>query len=258
MDDDRKLEAVRGVSLEVREGEIVGIAGVVGNGQSELVEAITGLRRPKVRAPSCFASKDITHDGPRSTIAAGVSVIPEDRQRRGLVLEFDLVENIALGDHRRAPYSRKQASWTAVPWTTWPRRASPTSTSARRASPSPPPTSQAATSRRSSSPASSAETRELLIAAQPTRGLDVGAIEFVHRQILAARDNRKAVLLVSMELEEIQSLSDRILVMFEGRVVAEFVGRDGDRRRARLLHDRRRQGRPRRRRRTCRLQPAEG
>ena len=103
--DDRKLEAVRGLSLEVREGEIVGIAGVSGNGQSELVEAITGLRRPTSGA-ILLRDNDITQDDPAKTIDAGVSVIPEDRQRRGLVLEFDLIENIALGDHGRAPYSR--------------------------------------------------------------------------------------------------------------------------------------------------------
>jgi simple sugar transport system ATP-binding protein len=222
VDDDRKLEAVRGVSFEVREGEIVGIAGVSGNGQSELVEAITGLRRPS-GGTIFLGDKEITHDGPASTIAAGVSVIPEDRQRRGLVLEFDLVENIALGDHRRAPYSHRGLL---------DRKAMESVAKSRihdydiRT----PSESVAAANLSGGNQQKVVVARELgrdpglLIAGQPTRGLDVGAIEFVHRQILAARDARKAILLVSMELEEIQSLSDRILVMFEGSVVAEFVG----------------------------------
>jgi simple sugar transport system ATP-binding protein len=222
VDDDRKLEAVRGVSIEVHEGEIVGIAGVSGNGQSELVEAITGLRRAK-SGTILLRDKDITHDGPARTIAAGVSVIPEDRQRRGLVLEFDLVENIVLGDHTRAPYShqgfldRKAMDQVAK-------------SRIKDFDIRTPSEFVAAANLSGGNQQKVVVARELgrdpelLIAGQPTRGLDVGAIEFVHRQILVARDNRKAVLLVSMELEEIQSLSDRILVMFEGQIVAEFVG----------------------------------
>jgi ABC-type uncharacterized transport system ATPase subunit len=222
VDDDRKLEAVRDVSLEVHEGEIVGIAGVSGNGQSELVEAITGLRRPTSGA-ILLRDNDITHDGPASTIAAGVSVIPEDRQRRGLVLEFDLVENIALGDHRREPYSHRGILDRHAMAEVAKSRISDYDIRT-------PSEFVAAANLSGGNQQKVVVARELgrdpqlLIAGQPTRGLDVGAIEFVHRQILAARDNRKAVLLVSMELEEIQSLSDRILVMFEGRVVAEFVG----------------------------------
>jgi simple sugar transport system ATP-binding protein len=222
VDDDRKLEAVRGVSIEVHEGEIVGIAGVSGNGQSELVEAITGLRRTK-SGSILLRDKDITHDGPARTIAAGVSVIPEDRQRRGLVLEFDLVENIALGDHTRAPYSHRGFL---------DRKAMDEVAKSRvKAFDIRTPSEFVAAANLSGGNQQKlvvarelGRDPELLIAGQPTRGLDVGAIEFVHRQILVARDNRKAVLLVSMELEEIQSLSDRILVMFEGQIVAEFVG----------------------------------
>jgi simple sugar transport system ATP-binding protein len=222
VDDDRKLEAVRGVSIEVHEGEIVGIAGVSGNGQSEIVEAITGLRRTK-SGTILLRDKDITHDGPARTIAAGVSVIPEDRQRRGLVLEFDLVENIALGDHTRSPYSHRGFL---------DRKAMDEVAKARvKAFDIRTPSEFVAAANLSGGNQQKlvvarelGRDPELLIAGQPTRGLDVGAIEFVHRQILLARDNRKAVLLVSMELEEIQSLSDRILVMFEGQIVAEFVG----------------------------------
>jgi len=222
VDDDRKLEAVRGISLEVREGEIVGIAGVSGNGQSELIESIIGLRRPTT-GTIVLREKDITHDGPASTTAAGVSVIPEDRQRRGLVLEFDLVENIALGDHRRAPYSHRGLLDRKAMEEVANKRIEDFDIRT-------PSEFVAAANLSGGNQQKVVVARELgrdpelLIAGQPTRGLDVGAIEFVHRQILAARDNRKAVLMVSMELEEIQSLSDRILVMFEGRIVAEFVG----------------------------------
>jgi len=222
VEDDRKLEAVRDVSFDVREGEIVGIAGVSGNGQSELIEAIMGLRRPK--GGSVFLrDKDITHDGPASTIAAGVSVIPEDRQRRGLVLEFDLVENIALGDHRRPPFSahgildRKAMSAVATSRIAdYDIRTPSENVAAANLS--------GGNQQKVVVARELGRDPELLIAGQPTRGLDVGAIEFVHRQILSAREKRKAILLVSMELEEVQSLSDRILVMFEGRVVAEFTG----------------------------------
>ncbi len=103
--DDRKLEVLNGVSFEVRAGEIVGIAGVSGNGQTELIEAIMGLRRP-THGTLLLRGKDITHDNARTTIASGVSHVPEDRHRRGLVLEFDLVENITLGDQRRPPFAK--------------------------------------------------------------------------------------------------------------------------------------------------------
>jgi simple sugar transport system ATP-binding protein len=167
--------------------------------------------------------KDITHDDPAKTIAAGVSHVPADRHRRGLVLEFDLVENVMLGDQRAEPYSKAGVL---------DRRAMKRIAEERieeydvRT-----PDSHVAASNLSGGNQQKlvvarelGRDPELLIAAQPTRGLDVGAIEFVHMRILAARDAGKAVLLVSMELEEILSLSDRILVMYEGRVVAQFEG----------------------------------
>jgi len=220
--DDRKLEAVRGISLEVKEGEIVGIAGVDGNGQRELIEAITGLRRPTSGSVT-LRGRDITHDNPAKTIDAGVSTIPEDRQRRGLVLEFDLVENMALGDQRRAPISKAGILDRRVMVETAKKRIADFDIRT-------PSENVAAANLSGGNQQKVVVARELgrdpelLIAGQPTRGLDVGAIEFVHRQIVSARDNKKAVLLVSMELEEILSLSDRILVMFEGQVVAEFEG----------------------------------
>ena len=220
--DDRKLEAVRGVSLTVRGGEIVGIAGVDGNGQRELVEAIMGLRRPASGTVS-LRGKDITRADTADTIASGVSHVPEDRHRRGLVLEFDLVENLVLGDHHRAPYARHGVL---------DRDAMDKAAAERIADYDirTPSEHVAAANLSGGNQQKLVVAREvgrdpdLLVAAQPTRGLDVGAIEFVHRRILGERDAGKAVLLVSMELEEVMSLSDRILVMYEGKIVAEFEG----------------------------------
>ena len=220
--DDRKLEAVRGVSLRVCEGEIVGIAGVDGNGQSQIVEAIMGLRRPASGTVS-LRGKDITRANPASTIDAGVSHIPADRQRRGLVLEFDLVENIALGDHRKPPLAkhgvldrRAMTDLARERIADFDIRTPSENVHAANLS--------GGNQQKLVVARELGRNPELLIAAQPTRGLDVGAIEFVHRQILAARERRKGVLLVSMELEEVTALSDRILVIYGGRIVAEFEG----------------------------------
>jgi general nucleoside transport system ATP-binding protein len=217
--DDRKLEAVRGVSLEVRRGEIVGIAGVDGNGQSELIDALSGLRHPS-SGKIVLGERDITGAPASRILDLGLGHIPEDRQRRGLVLEFTLAENIALHDFDKGPNSR--FGWL------FPTRM------IRRAQ---------GLLRQFDVRGGGAQTRaaalsggnqqkvvlareigrdpKLLIAAQPTRGLDVGAIEFVHRRLVEARDGGEAVLLVSLELDEILSLSDRILVLYEGRIVAE-------------------------------------
>jgi general nucleoside transport system ATP-binding protein len=220
--DDRKLEAVRGISLVVREGEIVGIAGVDGNGQSEIVEAIMGLRRP-VSGTVTLRGRDITHANPASTIDSGVSHIPADRQRRGLVLEFDLVENLALGDHRKPPIAKRgvldRAAMTKLA------RQRIRDFDVRTPSENVHAANLSGGNQQKLVVARElGREPELLIAAQPTRGLDVGAIEFVHRQIIGARDRRKGVLLVSMELEEVLALSDRILVIYGGRIVAEFGG----------------------------------
>lgn len=220
--DDRKLDAVRGVSLKVRRGEIVGIAGVDGNGQRELVEAIVGLRRPAA-GRIVLQGKDITHANAASSIEAGVSHVPEDRHRRGLILEFDLVENVALGDHRRPPLRKHGILDRRVMDETARKRIADYDVRT--------PNEHIAAGNLSGGNQQKlvlarelGRNPELLVAAQPTRGLDVGAIEFVHRRIIQERDEGKAVLLVSMELEEVMSLSDRILVMFEGRIVAEFEG----------------------------------
>jgi ABC-type uncharacterized transport system ATPase subunit len=220
--DDRKLEAVKGVTFDVRAAEIVGIAGVDGNGQRELVEAIMGLRRPTSGTVS-LEGRDITQDNPRRTIEAGVSLVPEDRRRRGLVLEFDLVENMVLGDHRHPPFSNRGVLDTRT-------MESVTQERVEEYDVRTPSEHVAAATLSGGNQQKLVLARELgrdpevLVASQPTRGLDVGAIEFVHSEIIKERDAGKAVLLVSMELEEVMSLSDRILVIYEGQFVQEFEG----------------------------------
>ena len=219
--DDRGLEAVRGVGFDVRAGEIVGIAGVDGNGQSELIDALTGLRKA-AGGQMTVGGQDLTHASARQALDAGMGHIPEDRQRRGLVLDFNLAENLALHDYGKEPFSR--FGWlNPRRWLRWAagllkefdvRGGGPTT---RGGSLSGGNQQKVVVAREVSRDPS------VLIAAQPTRGLDVGAIEFVHRRLVEQRDAGKAVLLVSLELEEILSLSDRILVLYEGRIVAEFL-----------------------------------
>lgn len=220
--DDRKLDAVKGVDFEVHKGEILGIAGVSGNGQTEIIEAIVGLRHPE-SGHIDLLGRDITHDPPRKTIEAGVSHVPEDRHRRGLVLDFSLAENLILGDQQGMPYSRAGIMRPAAIAQTAEQRIRDFDVRT--------PSQDVLAGNLSGGNQQKlvlareiGRDPELLIAVQPTRGLDVGAIEFVHKRILAERDAGKAVLLVSLELEEVLSLSDRILVVYDGRIVAEFAG----------------------------------
>jgi general nucleoside transport system ATP-binding protein len=218
--DDRGLEAVRSVSFEVRAREIVGIAGVDGNGQTELIDSLTGLRNP-VSGSIRIGGEELSRASAREALDAGLGHIPEDRQRRGLVLDFNLAENLVLHDYAKEPFSK--LGWVNPrSWFRWARGllqefdvrgGGPTT---RAGSLSGGNQQKVVIAREVSRDPS------VLIAAQPTRGLDVGAIEFVHRRLVEQRDAGKAVLLVSLELEEIVSLSDRILVLYEGRIVAEF------------------------------------
>jgi simple sugar transport system ATP-binding protein len=218
--DDRGLEAVRGVSLSVRAGEIVGLAGVDGNGQSELVDALTGLRRP-ASGRVLVGGRDVTGRGARASFEAGEGHIPEDRLRYGLVLDFNLAENLALHDFRDEPDSR--FGWL------FPRRLVQRARSllrefdVRGGEPSTPASSLSGGNQQKVVIAREvSRDPRVLVAAQPTRGLDVGAIEFVHKRLVEERDEGRAVLLVSLELDEILSLSDRILVVYEGRIVGEY------------------------------------
>ena len=218
--DDRGVEKVRGVSFDVRAGEIVGIAGVDGNGQTELIDAVTGLRRPDSGRIE-LGGHDVTHDSVRDHFEAGIGHIPQDRQRRGLVLEFSIAENLALHDFRKEPASR--LGWL------FPRRLVErakrliTEFDIRGGTAETPAGSLSGGNQQKVILAREiARDPRVLIAAQPTRGLDVGAIEFVHRRLVEERDRGRAILLVSLELDEVLSLSDRILVMFEGQIVGEF------------------------------------
>jgi simple sugar transport system ATP-binding protein len=218
--DDRGLEAVRGVSFEVRAGEIVGIAGVDGNGQTELIDALTGLRRP-ASGRVVVDGVDLTHATAKEALDAGVGHIPEDRQRRGLILQFTLAENIGLHDFDRQPASH--LGWLRPRVLVERARGLLTQFDVRGGGAL---TNAGALSGGNQQKVVLAREIErdpkVLVAGQPTRGLDVGAIEFVHRRLVEQRDEGRAILLVSLELDEILSLSDRVLVIYEGRLVAEF------------------------------------
>jgi simple sugar transport system ATP-binding protein len=220
--DDRGIEKVSGVSFAVRAGEIVGIAGVDGNGQTELIDAIAGLRRSQSGSIR-VAGRECQHATPRQMLDVGVGHIPEDRQRRGLVLEFSIAENIALHDYAEPP----EAKWGWL----FPKRMIERARELikmfdvrgggplTRAGGLSGGNQQKVVAAREIS-----RDPKVLIAAQPTRGLDVGAIEYLHRRLVEERDEGRAILLISLELEEILSLSDRILVLYEGRIVGEHEG----------------------------------
>jgi simple sugar transport system ATP-binding protein len=219
--DERGLEAVRGISFEVKAGEIVGIAGVDGNGQTELIDALTGLRRPSA-GRIVAAGKDITKADSRECLDLGVGHIPEDRQVRGLILDFTLAENLALHDYRKEPNSRR--GWL------YPGRLIDLAGrllkefDVRGGRPQTPAAALSGGNQQKVVVAREvSRDPNILVAAQPTRGLDVGAIEFVHRRLVTERDEGRAILLVSFELEEVLSLSDRILVLYEGRIVGEYA-----------------------------------
>jgi simple sugar transport system ATP-binding protein len=216
--DDRGLPAVDGVSLEVRAGEIVAIAGIDGNGQTELIDAICGLR-PVTAGQVRLKGEDITNCTPREARDAGVGHIAEDRHARGLVLDFSLAENLALNHYHRGTRfgllnPKRIVGAAAKLLQEFDVRGGTPSTPARSLSGG---NQQKVVIAREVS-----GNPEALIAAQPTRGLDVGAIEFVHRRLLAERDAGRAILLFSLELDEVRSLADRILVIYDGRIVGEL------------------------------------
>jgi general nucleoside transport system ATP-binding protein len=217
--DDREIETVRGLSFTVHAGEIVGIAGVDGNGQAELAEAIAGMRR--VEGGSIrLMERDVTRASPRAAAEAGIGHIPQDRQRHGLVLDFSLAENGALHDYQHAPMSRY--GWLQPRAMISRVKGLIERFDVRGGSPGAPARALSGGNQQKLVLAREIDLKPaLLLAAQPTRGLDVGAIEFVHRQLIAQRDAGGAVLLISFELDEIFGLSDRILVMYEGTVTLE-------------------------------------
>ncbi len=215
--DERQNRAVNGVSFEVRAGEVLGIAGVQGNGQTELVYALTGLHSPE-SGEVHILGKPVRRTSPRSILERGVAHIPEDRQRHGLILTFPVYDNMILCTYYQRPFAKRLSLQHKVIVENaeklvkqfdvrTPNVFVPVSTLSGGNQ------QKVIVAREFSRPI------KLLIASQPTRGLDVGSIEYIHRRIVEKRDEGTAVLLVSPELDEILALSDRIAVMYKGRIV---------------------------------------
>jgi ABC-type uncharacterized transport system ATPase subunit len=231
--DDRKLVAVHGLSLQVRAGEVLGIAGVQGNGQTQLVEALTGLRKIKDGRVTILG-QDTTHATPRTVTELGVAHVPEDRQRDGLVLPFSVRDNLVLNTYYLPPFAKgiilqpeqaEQAAETRVEQfdVRTPEITTPVANLSGGNQ------QKVIVAREFSRPI------QLLIASQPTRGLDVGSIEYIHSRIIEKRDEGCAVLLVSPELDEVMSLSDRIAVMFDGHILATLPAAEATKERLGLL-----------------------
>lgn len=216
----RGLPALKNVSFEIRAGEIVGIAGVAGNGQTELVEVLTGLRK-KDSGEICLGEMDISEFSPRERFYAGLAHIPEDRQKHGLVMQFSIMENCLLGFEDLSPYKNGMLlNYKACKQFT---EGLIQSFDVRTPGPEALASTLSGGNQQKLIVAREFQRQpKVLIASQPTRGLDVAAIEFVHNSLIALRGQDKALLLISMELSEILDLSDRILVMYEGEIVGSF------------------------------------
>src|SRR3954452_3237195 len=231
--DDRGNPAVRSVDLDVRAGEILGVAGVAGNGQDELVEAIIGLRKATGGRIE-LAGRDVTDAGPREMNEAGVAYVPADRHRFGLVLPFSLADNIVLTRYYRSPFARgilrdfgaiEKAAGDGI-----------AKYDVRTPSPDVPASTLSGGNQQKLVVAREFDRPlKLLILDQPTRGLDVGSIEFIHSRVIEKRNAGTAVLLVSAELDEVLEMSDRIAVMYAGRLVALVDGRTADKNEVGLL-----------------------
>jgi len=212
---------LNGVSFQVRAGEIVGIAGVAGNGQSELIEVITGLHKAKSGAVQLMGAT-ITHHSAKQIIHAGIATIPEDRHHRGLILDFSIADNGVLGSHDQMPFAHGiQRAFEDIKTYAdnfiheFDVRTPNQEVLVKNLS--------GGNQQKVIIAREIGRKPNLLIAAQPTRGVDVGAIEFIHKRIIEQRDSGKAVLVISNELDEVMGLSDRILVMFHGEIVGEVA-----------------------------------
>lgn len=221
VEDDRKIEKVRNLSLNVKKGEIVGIAGIDGNGQQELVEAITGMRHAKSGTVTIHGA-DVQNTTPRHVIRSGISTVPEDRQKSGLVLDFPVRYNMILENFREEPYSKhgilnegKISRFTQSCVQAYDIRPEDCANKPAR-------TLSGGNQQKVIIAREVANNPDVLITVQPTRGLDVGAIEYVHKSLVKQRDAGKSILLISLELDEVMNVSDRICVLYDGQIVAEF------------------------------------
>ncbi|MGB9820399.1 MAG: ABC transporter ATP-binding protein [Pseudothermotoga sp.] len=217
--DYRKLDMVKGISFEIRKGEIYGIAGVAGNGQSELVEALTGLRKPE-KGKVILGGEDVTGKSVRELREKGMAHIPEDRHKYGLILQYPAYYNMILGRHYVQPFvrgdfldHRKIQEFTKTIFSQFDVR--PNNIKMLGMNFSGGNQQKLVVAREMSAQP------KLLVVSQPTRGLDVGATEFIHKALIQLRDTGVAILLVSMELDEIMSLSDRLAVMYSGQIMGE-------------------------------------
>ncbi|HLJ82403.1 MAG TPA: ABC transporter ATP-binding protein [Ktedonobacterales bacterium] len=216
---EQELPAVRDVSFELRSGEILGVAGVEGNGQSELIEALAGVR-PVSGGHIYLEGRDVTTLGARAIRDAGIGHIPEDRRGSGLVLNYSIADNAILGRQRSESFARGGFVLRLLNIGDWARRLIKEFDVRTPSEETPVKSLSGGNQQKVIVARELASKPTVLLAAQPTRGVDIGAIEFIHRQLVAQRDAGAAILLVSAELEEIRSLSDRIAVMYEGRIVS--------------------------------------
>ncbi|OGX77934.1 heme ABC transporter ATP-binding protein [Exiguobacterium sp. SH31] len=215
--DSRGLKVVEGLDLQIRSGEILGIAGIDGNGQTELIEALSGLKKPEA-GKILLNGKDVTGFTPRKVTESGVGHIPQDRHKHGLVLDYSIRDNMVLQTYYKEPFSKRGLmNYKAV--------ADKAKSLIEKFDVRTPSIDVPARALSGGNQQKAIIAREvdrspdLLIAAQPTRGLDVGAIEFIHEQLIKEREKGRAVLLISFELEEILHVSDRIAVLYEGKIV---------------------------------------
>ena len=217
--DDRGLPALRGVTFEVCAFEILGIAGVEGNGQTELVEVLTGLRKV-TEGKILVDNTDITGASPAERIRLGISHVPEDRHKRGLILDFSVMENLILGSHSKPPFTIGRVRLNFEEASNYAKRLIKDFSIKTPSKDTPVRHLSGGTQQRVIVAREFSRKPKLVIASQPTRGLDVGATEYVRKKLVEMRDQGCAVLLISADLDEIWALSDRIAVIYEGEIVA--------------------------------------
>lgn len=225
--DYRGVEIVKGLNLQVRRGQIIGIAGIDGNGQTELVEVITGLRKGS-SGQVLVNGTDVFNKPPHFGFEHGVSSIPADRQKHGLVLDFSVEDNLILQNYGQEPYSKKSILQRGAIFEHASQSIKGYDIRPQGSEKRPAGTLSGGNQQKVIIAREVQNDKDLLIAVNPTRGLDVGAIEYVHKYIVEQRNKGKAVLLVSFELDEIMSLSDVINVIFDGKIVSSIPGSQAD------------------------------